>query len=260
MAEHAIPQDILNYEFKLFAGLTWKQFVYVGIGVTFGVLLIQGSVKGIIPAIIGWPLGILAILAPIALALIKLEDRPLEQWLIDALRLFNTPLLRAWMKTPKTIPLKDALNSKPNIFPEYTYDFLEYEENNTNISNTINVTQKIPDLNAMAQTNTLLLTPDNANLYAVKQVTLPQIKNTIAFLIQTHKPITDVTATLLNSNNQIIRQLKSNQKGIIYFNKPLPNGTYTIKFNHPQLQFPTIQVQMTGITYPLIKITPLNHE
>ena len=54
MYEHAIPQNIMEYEFKLFAGLTLKQFIYVAISGGFSFALFQLNRAGIFPAFFAW--------------------------------------------------------------------------------------------------------------------------------------------------------------------------------------------------------------
>lgn len=260
MAEHAIPQDILSYEFKLFAGLTWKQFVYVAIGVVFGVILIQSSTKGIIPPLVGYPIGILVIFFPLVMAFAKIGDRPMEEIMLDLIRVFNMPLIRAWIKNQKSISLKNALNSKPSTFPGYVAELLEIDFNEATAGNVQIKRTYIQNVVKSAQ-ETILLNPDNAHDYAVPNVNLPNIPNTIAFLITTDKgTVPDVIAQMKNSKGQIIETFKSNQKGIIYFNKQVPNDTYTIDFTHDIYKFPSITVEMVGDTYPLIKVIPIDNE
>lgn len=260
MAEHAIPQDILSYEFKLFAGLTWKQFVYVAIGVVFGVILIQSSTKGYIPPIIGYPFGIIAIILPLSMAFIKIGDRPMEEIILDAIRVFNMPLIRVWLKNQKYVSLKNALNSKPSTFPSYVAELLEIDFNEATAGGIKIKHNYIQNVVKTAQ-ETLFLNPDNAHDYAVPNVTLPNIPNTVAFLITTPQgALPDVIATLKNSAGEIVQSLKSNEKGIIYFNKQIPSGTYTISFSHPKYNLPTVTIEMTGATYPLIKLVPIGNE
>ncbi len=176
---------------------------------------------------------------------------------MDAIRVYNMPLLRAWLKNKKSISVKNALESKPKVFPDYVLALFELDsDQTTGIQTTIKKTYFDKIANTTPQT-IISLTPENANQYSISSVKMPQIPNTIAFLIQKEQPITDVTATLSDSSGSIIKALKSNNQGIIYFNETIPNGMYTIKFTHESYSFPEIQVEMTGTTYPLIKITPI---
>jgi hypothetical protein len=56
MRQHAIPQNILDVEFKLFTKFTLKEFAYLAIGLGIGGIMIYLVVSGIIPPILGIPI------------------------------------------------------------------------------------------------------------------------------------------------------------------------------------------------------------
>ncbi len=56
MKQHAIPQNVLDVEFKLFTKLLLKEFAYLAIGVGIGGLFLYLTVSKKIPAIIGIPI------------------------------------------------------------------------------------------------------------------------------------------------------------------------------------------------------------
>ena len=55
MKQHAIPQNVLDVEFKLFTKFTLKEFAYLAIGVGIGGLFLYLTVGKQMPAIIGIP-------------------------------------------------------------------------------------------------------------------------------------------------------------------------------------------------------------
>lgn len=94
--QHAVPQNIMDVEFKLVGDLTMRQFSY---------LLILGFLSyfsyAIIPGIFKWPivmtLGILAL----GLAFIPVQERGLDEWLVNFFRAINSPTERVWKKEPQ---------------------------------------------------------------------------------------------------------------------------------------------------------------
>ena len=255
MAEHTIPQDVLGYEFKLFAGLTWRQFIYVAFGIGAGVLLLQSTAKGFIPALIGYPLGILAMVIPASISLVKIQGRTLESWLKDAMRVFGMPLVYAWNKDRRKIKLKQAPDSKPKVFPKYLKGLFEKGK----IARGVNLRQHRRFVRQ--KLNKLILTPESAKELAVHTVKLAPIPNTIALLLATpdDKPITDVVGILQSETGQTIDKLRSNTKGILYFSKSVPNGVYRIILDHPLFKFPMLEVYFTGAPYPLVKIKAIDN-
>lgn len=84
--------------------MTLKQFLELAGGVVGG-WLIWGMD---LPAIIRWPLIILAVLLGFGLAFMPLEDRPLDQWFIAFFRAIYRPTIFVWKKTSRD----DILNFK----------------------------------------------------------------------------------------------------------------------------------------------------
>ncbi|MEK7111075.1 MAG: PrgI family protein [Patescibacteria group bacterium] len=97
MIEHPIPQNVTSYQFRLVGDMTLKQFLELAGGVVSG-WLIWGMD---LPAIIRWPLIILAVLLGFGLAFMPLEDRPLDQWFIAFFRAIYRPTIFVWKKTSR---------------------------------------------------------------------------------------------------------------------------------------------------------------
>ncbi|MCX7928506.1 MAG: hypothetical protein N2558_02370 [Patescibacteria group bacterium] len=90
--EHAIPQQISSYQFKLVGDMTIKQFFQVAGGTLVALILYSSG----LPSYIKWPLMLFAFLLGIALAFFPVEDRPLSRWIILFFKSIYSPTLYEW--------------------------------------------------------------------------------------------------------------------------------------------------------------------
>ena len=112
MKQHAIPQNVLDVEFKLFTKFTLKEFAYLALGVGLGGLVLYLTVGKTIPPIIGIPVFIRSSVAGIFLALVPINDQPADKFIQNYIRAITSPTQRAW------ISKDDAKKRvKPNIKP-----------------------------------------------------------------------------------------------------------------------------------------------
>jgi len=94
MIEHPIPQNVTSYQFHLIGDMTLKQFLELVAGVAAGWLIWSLD----LPAILRWPMVIMAVILGFGLAFLPLEDRPLDQWLIAFFRAIYRPTIFVWKK------------------------------------------------------------------------------------------------------------------------------------------------------------------
>lgn len=95
MEQHAIPQNVSSYQFKLVGDMTLKQFFQVAGGILAGIIFYSSPLMGIIK----WPLAFLSVLLGIGLAFLPLEERPLEKWIFAFFRVIYAPTIFFWQKT-----------------------------------------------------------------------------------------------------------------------------------------------------------------
>jgi hypothetical protein len=95
MEQHAIPQNVSSYQFKLVGDMTLKQFFQLAGGILVGILFYSSPLL----AIIKWPLAILSVILGIGLAFLPLEERPLEKWIFAFFKAIYAPTLFFWKKT-----------------------------------------------------------------------------------------------------------------------------------------------------------------
>src|SRR3990167_2357057 len=100
MEQHAIPQNISSYQFRLVGDMTLKQFFQLAGG--FLVAFIFYSTP-LLP-IIKWPFVIFSALLGVALAFLPLEERPLERWIFAFFKAIYAPTMYFWQKT--AVPMK----------------------------------------------------------------------------------------------------------------------------------------------------------
>ena len=115
--QHAIPQQVTSYEFKLVGDMTLKQFLKAAGGIVLAVLI---NTSGIV-FFIKWPLMILAGGGGLALAFLPYQDRPLETWLVSFIRSIYSPTIYTYKKKSKInwldIDLSKKINTKEDDQP-----------------------------------------------------------------------------------------------------------------------------------------------
>lgn len=94
-SQHAVPQNIMDVEFKLIGDLTMRQFTYL---LVFGVIayLIYISVVGVFK----WPLTLFFVLFGLALAFIPIQERGMDEWFVNFFQAVYSPTQRVWKKEP----------------------------------------------------------------------------------------------------------------------------------------------------------------
>jgi hypothetical protein len=94
MEQHAIPQQISSYEFKLVGDMTLKQFLKAAVGIIIAILIRSTKLL----AIFKWPLMFASAGLGLALAFVPFQDRPLETWVVSFLRSIYAPTIYTYKK------------------------------------------------------------------------------------------------------------------------------------------------------------------
>jgi PrgI family protein len=90
---HEVPTH-LNVEDKVVLGLTVRQFLYLLVG-SSATYTIWGQTDGL-PAVLRVGVGVICVLLTLSFALVRLADRPLEEWLAAALVYVAAPKRAIW--------------------------------------------------------------------------------------------------------------------------------------------------------------------
>jgi len=94
MEQHAIPQQISNYEFKLIGEMTLKQFGKAAGGIIIALIINATQMVFFVK----WPLALLFGAGGLLLAFVPYEDRPLETWLISFIKSIYSPTIYLYKK------------------------------------------------------------------------------------------------------------------------------------------------------------------
>ncbi len=96
--QHAVPQNVMSVDFKLIGDLTMRQFAYVFIA---GILAYLSYVFFI--GIFRWPLVFLIAFTGVGFAFIPVQERGMDEWIVNFFKAMYMPTQRIWKKEP-TIP------------------------------------------------------------------------------------------------------------------------------------------------------------
>src|SRR3989339_2254785 len=87
--QHAVPQNIMDVEFKLIGDLTMRQFAYI---MVCGGLAYFTSVS--IVGVFKWPVVVLLVLLGLGLAFVPIEERGLDEWIANFFKAIFSPTQR----------------------------------------------------------------------------------------------------------------------------------------------------------------------
>lgn len=130
MEQHAVPQDITGFKFKLVGDMTLKQFGELAFGAIMAYIFFASNWNPLLK----WPLTVFFGLFGIALAFLPIEERPLDIWIINFFRAIYRPTYYIWKKdnlafvnpaknlddatiTPMTINTDNNQTQQPALWP-----------------------------------------------------------------------------------------------------------------------------------------------
>ncbi len=96
MRQHAIPQNILDIEFKLFTKFTVREFVYMAVGVGTGGIFLYFFTRGELPALIAIPIFLLSSGIGLFLGLVPINDQKADVFLKNYILAITNPTRRVW--------------------------------------------------------------------------------------------------------------------------------------------------------------------
>ncbi len=125
MEQHAVPQDITGFQFKLVGDMTLKQFGELAGGVIVAYLFFASNWHPLLK----WPLTIFFCFLGIALAFLPIEERPLDVWIANFLKAIYQPTYYVWKKDasglaiaapspqvlPKSVPPATTAEPEPTL-------------------------------------------------------------------------------------------------------------------------------------------------
>ncbi|MFH1705976.1 MAG: hypothetical protein ABH867_03665 [Patescibacteria group bacterium] len=101
MEQHAIPQQISSYEFKLVGSMTLKQFFKLAGGLLIAFVIYSSQMIFVLK----WPLVLFFGFSGFALAFMPINERPLDEWFIIFIQGILSPTVYLWQKRPTAIDI-----------------------------------------------------------------------------------------------------------------------------------------------------------
>jgi len=266
MRQHAIPQNILDVEFKLFTKFTLKEFAYLAIGVGFGGIMIYLTVSNVIPGILGIPVFLISSGLGVFLGLIPVNGQDADVFIKNYISAITSPTQRVWltkdMKRQRAKPdvkpdeegrlvpkdmqtgkkkkvIGESLAVKKEIIDENKIPDMLGEELGIDEDLTTSSTPESPKL--------LAITSDNISNYQFKIKSLDKLPGNINVWLCTKdlKPIPNVIVYLKDSNGKILYANKTGNSGYFLTNKLWEPSTYMLEFQHPTYEFPKVQLEIS---------------
>lgn len=114
MEQHAVPQHIASFEFKLFGNLTVRQFVFLAIPLGLAALIFFSNLPTYFRFITS---GLIAIVGAF-IALVPYSGRSIDKWIIVFFKAVTSPTQRVWRKEIKTPDFLEILLEEPEVRKE----------------------------------------------------------------------------------------------------------------------------------------------
>ncbi|KUK67229.1 MAG: transmembrane(s)protein [candidate division WS6 bacterium 36_33] len=266
MRQHAIPQNILDVEFKLFTKFTLKEFAYLAIGLGIGGIMIYLVVSNIIPPILGIPIFVVSSGLGAFLGLVPINEQDADVFIKNYITAITNPTQRVWLNKElkekgakpelkpdeegKLIP-KDIKTKKKKIIGESLparKDAVEIEDNDPRdmLDKELNVDPQLTTI--LPSPNTLIITEENISKYQFNIASTDKLPGNINFWLSTKdsKPVPNVIVYLKSSDGKILYANKTGESGYFLTNKLWEPGTYMLEFQHPTYEFPKVQLEVTN--------------
>ncbi len=119
MEQHAVPQHIASFEFKLFGNLTIRQFVFLAIPLGVAALIFFSTM----PLFIRY--GLSAIIASVGafVALVPYNGRSIDRWVVIFIKAVTSPTQRIWKKETRIPDFLKILLEEPVVRKEAEKEF-----------------------------------------------------------------------------------------------------------------------------------------
>ena len=109
MQQHPIPQHVTGYKFHLVGDMTLKQFIQLATGIVLAWVIFSSNLNFLFK----WTLGPISAFLGFALAFIPIEDRPLDQWIINFFKSIYSPTQYHFKAEPKELNIFSASQVRP---------------------------------------------------------------------------------------------------------------------------------------------------
>jgi hypothetical protein len=100
MEQHPVPQDIKSFKFKLIGDMTIRQFAFLAGG---GIIAYVFFISPLTP-LLKWPFLLSSAFFGIACALLPVNERPLDSWIVAFFKAILSPTQWVWQKEATSLP------------------------------------------------------------------------------------------------------------------------------------------------------------
>ncbi len=250
MRQHAIPQNILDVEFKIFTKFTLKEFAYLGIGVGIGGVFLYFTTKGQFPGIVGIPMFLLFSGIGLFFALVPINDQPADKFISNFFYAINRPTQRVWLnkelKDERTKPIIQHEKKKQKIFGGSKIEQTDKEVYTDNSAiGDISTEEQIPT--DSEESSELIINEENAQKYQFSIKSGDKLPGNINLWLCTkdNKPIQGIQVYLKDKEGKILYGNKTGKNGYFLTNKEYPEGVYNIEFEGEPYNIRPIQIVLT---------------
>jgi hypothetical protein len=294
MKQHAIPQNILDIEFKLFTKFTVREFVYMAIGIGFGGIFLYFFTKGQLPGIIAIPVFFVSSAIGLVLGLVPINDQKADVFFRNYIWAITNPTQRVWRndKLSDKSQITDKMEvtqgsmqrdptqpGKPNIVGSEsisTSQFIEGEkieqldreeqERLDAIGKQAGITQNqeprvAPQQTVEKEIEQPKATSPSSILIARNTLnnfqTIPgETGTTIGFQIldKEGKPNSSAVVALKTAEGSVLFAQRTNSSGIVEVTKPLPTNRYKLLVQSNGKTYSNIEIATDNQPLPIIKL------
>lgn len=279
MRQHAIPQNILDVEFKIFTKFTLKEFAYLAIGVGTGGIFLYMYAKGEIPGIIALPVFVVSSAIGIFFALVPINDQPADQFIRNFINAIRKPTRRVWLDNDMKISRKEkdaeiakeqakknmeAEVQKKNIIGGSTKKKEEINDQDMDLLKDTGLKPIRQETQQTApktfQEKQLVITSENIKNFQFEIKGFDNLPGNINLWISNKEflPVPDVVVQLYDKDGKILYANKTQANGYFLTNKEYPDGVYFLKLSSNSLMFPSVKIALErNFSKKPIKITSL---
>jgi hypothetical protein len=263
MRQHAIPQNILDVEFKLFTKFTLKEFAYLAIGIGFGGVMFYMMASEMIPGVLGLPVALISSGAGIFLGLVPINDQDADIFVKNYITAITSPTQRVWMNKemrtervkPEVKPSedgglipKDMKEEKKRIIGvslQSNKDSTEDSEVDM-LSEELDVDEDLLTPPPLDPTH-ILINDQNISNYQFSIKSLDKLPGNINIWLCTKdfKPIPNVIVYLKSTRDKILYANRTGVNGYFLTNKIWEPNTYVLEFQHPVYKFPKVEIELS---------------
>lgn len=254
MRQHAIPQNILDVEFKIFTKFTLKEFAYLGIGVGIGGVFLYFTTKGMFPGIVGIPLFILFAGIGVFFALVPINDQPADKFISNFFYAVNRPTQRVWLNKelkeerikPAVVPKKEKQKvfggAKIDETGQRVYTDNPKEEQPMQETGKNETSLPVEDIQEK-----IIINEENISKYQFNIKSIDKLLGNINLWICTkdNKPVPDIQVYLKDKEGKLLYANKTGGNGYFLTNKEYPEGIYNIEFERVSYNIQPIQIVLT---------------